>query len=161
MADPLPCALLMLSSSVKPEPRGEMFALHERWTQRGIAYLVHSRLVDGLLPGESHVALYASALLDNILLATAIFVDVVPLDSDEGARRVALAATYERSGLPPTARWVYALRDVEPFAAGRPISLLAGYLDLACATPLTQDSLPATRDRAGLLYWMRRPSSAG
>lgn len=144
----------MLSNSQLPPPREEVAALAARSSVGRSVPFVTTRIVRDLVPGESVVAFYGDASLDNALLGYGVFERSVPIDSPDGAAVARGDALYGHAGMPAGAKSVLLLRDVRIAQASETLESLKGVIDSNGKT-LSLANLPNSAARIQVYYTRR------
>jgi hypothetical protein len=147
----------MLSSNELPAPEAEVRYHFERCASNGITYLVTTRRLTELSPGQSRVALYGDLALNNRLLAWGRFASIWPYKSKRAQDALRSLSLYANGHIPTNAAWVVALTDVElaPNSAG--IEILKGEMEQS-GKPLRTENLPSSAARALIYYRAQRAS---
>ncbi len=148
--------LLLLSSEEPPEPRAEM-AWHVREAaQHGVTYLVTTRVLTDLTPGESSVAFYGDAELGNALLGYGRFDSYTRSDD----WRQPLPQVYAEHGMPEGAQGFVGVRRMVAAESGAAVDALGGTIRSRGASdglPLTLDNLPKSAARLQVYFTTPRP----
>lgn len=144
--------LLMLSTRQPPDPVQEV-AWHERHcAEHGHTFLVTTRTIKDLVPGNSCVAFYGDSNLQNAYLGCGCFQDHIPIDSREGGDILETSELYRRHGIPERAREFIELTDFRAAQPGESIDRLRGLIRAEPRRPLTLKNVPPGASRAQVYF---------
>ena len=142
----------MLSTGQPPHPVSEVDWHANQWATTGEATsFATTYLLSGLKRGQSIVAFYGSADLDNCLLGLGVFAGFERVDSDTGKKLKASISLYAESGLPRGTKGFVKVRDFNAMKPSKSIDSLAGFIE-ASRLPLTLENLPVGPARAQIYY---------
>ena len=143
--------LLMFSTDQPPDPVEEMRWHADLCAKDGATAVVTTRVLTGLTPGHSTVALYGNQALGNQYLGRGTFVEYIPLDTDRGREIARESPLYSQRGMPGSARGFILMRDLQLPTEGEDLSSLGGRIE-ANGRALTLETLPAGPSRAQVYY---------
>jgi hypothetical protein len=143
--------LLMLSSNQPPPPQQEVRWHASRCASHGVTHLVTTRTLAGLTVGESVVAFYGNADLNNQYLGRGVFLDYIPLDTPAGQQLLQSSPLYSAQGIPDNARAFIQLRDVQVAHPGEGLASLNGIIE-ASGLPLALANIPDGPARLQVYY---------
>ena len=93
--------LLMLSSRQAPDPMVEINYHAKEWACGGaLAFIATTRVLSGLIPGESAVAFYGDSRMGNEFLGVGQFEGFLPIESLRAAEIRTTHELYSKFGVP-------------------------------------------------------------
>lgn len=143
--------LLMLSSAQPPHPETEVASLASRSRNGSPVAMVTTRKLVGLVPGESAVAFYGDAALDNRFLGCGVYVRLTSIDAPVGRSVRSEDELYGAHGIPAGAKGLVILSDVRVAANGELLESLGGTIE-ASGAPLALENLPKGPARIQVYY---------
>ncbi|WP_143195612.1 hypothetical protein [Archangium sp. Cb G35] len=153
---PIRNVLLMLSSHAPPPPREEV-AWHVRTSKQAkYTYLVTTKELTGLVPGESSVAFYGDADLNNTYLGRGLFHRYLPLNSSPGLEILSNHALYSQRGYPTTAKGLIALSNIIAAERDELLESLNGTI-VPTKLPLRLRNIPKGQARARIYFLTEKP----
>lgn len=147
--------LLMLSTDQPPDPIQELQWHSDRCVQAGQTAVATTHLLGGMRRGESIVAFYGSASLDNRLLGQGVFEGFARTDEPRGKEWLSASELYAGPNRPDGIQGMIQLTAVQVASQDEGLEALEGTIE-ATGAPLALANLPDGPSRARVYFTRRR-----